>query len=247
MATRNRLATRDSVCAYRALGPAPCTMTRCQRGRSGSVKSRTWRSSVASPAGPMPPCPLKWRFKGVERLKIQRDLFIRVRSHLNHNHIADRSSCVCSSRRRRLAERSDFLPSPRANVKGMYVICSPSETNTGSCMARKSQDVADFPESRELSSPDADGPGDCASLPDPSRAVAPPDGEKYRSKAASRLLHSQLLSPNKRSLDFDRSPSGPEIAVSVCPPRGPGATPTIGNCRGLGTGRGRTLSSIFAI
>lgn len=29
---------------------------RCHRGRSGSLKSSTWRSSVARPAGPMPPC-----------------------------------------------------------------------------------------------------------------------------------------------------------------------------------------------
>jgi hypothetical protein len=41
MATRNRLATRLSVCAYRALGPAPCTSTLMARG-GGAVAVDGW-------------------------------------------------------------------------------------------------------------------------------------------------------------------------------------------------------------
>jgi hypothetical protein len=76
----------------------------------------------------------------------------------------------------------------------------------------------------------AAGPGEegvpsppLAEDPEPSRAVAP---------------------PNSTSRAFDKSPSGPAIAVKVCPQRGPGGTPAMGKLRGLGTGRGLP-SSMF--
>mmetsp|Transcript_2767 Transcript_2767/g.11287 ORF Transcript_2767/g.11287 Transcript_2767/m.11287 type:complete len:453 (-) Transcript_2767:260-1618(-) len=52
--TRNRCATKDMTCAYLCPGPGPLTDTRCHRG--APCRSRTWRSSDASPDGPIPPC-----------------------------------------------------------------------------------------------------------------------------------------------------------------------------------------------
>mmetsp|Transcript_4238 Transcript_4238/g.19227 ORF Transcript_4238/g.19227 Transcript_4238/m.19227 type:complete len:654 (-) Transcript_4238:282-2243(-) len=51
--TRKRCATNDMTCAYLCPGPGPLTDTRCHRGVP--CRSRTWRSSDARPAGPMPP------------------------------------------------------------------------------------------------------------------------------------------------------------------------------------------------
>ena len=51
--TKNRCATNATTCAYLCPGPGPRTTTRCHRG--APCRSRTWRSSDASPAGPMPP------------------------------------------------------------------------------------------------------------------------------------------------------------------------------------------------
>ncbi len=55
-----------------------------------------------------------------------------------------------------------------------------------------------------------------------------------------------LCSPNRMSRALERSPSGPAIAVSVCPHRGPGAVPTMGKLLGLGTGSGRESACILA-
>ena len=44
--------------------------------------------------------------------------------------------------------------------------------------------------------------------------------------------------PKRTSLADAKLPSGPVMAVSVCPQRGPGASPTQGNLRGRGTGAG---------
>lgn len=40
------------------------------------------------------------------------------------------------------------------------------------------------------------------------------------------------------SFAAEKSPSGPEIAVSVCPQRGPGGLPRQGNGLGRGAGAG---------
>eukprot|EP00983_Pelagomonas_calceolata_P017943 562545-Pelagomonas_calceolata.AAC.2 len=82
--------------------------------------------------------------------------------------------------------------------------------------------------------PDAAGPGDEGAPsppplfedPEPSSAVAP---------------------PNSTSRALDRSPSGPAMAVSVWPHRGPGGTPAIGKLRGLGTGSGLVMESSIGI
>ena len=136
--------------------------------------------------------------------------------HLNHNHVADCCGCVCSARRRRLSERSDFLPSPRAYIEGMHIIGSPSEANSSSCMAKTSQDVA-IPPSQLEELPDLMPTGLAMkllflTLPVPLRHLAK-SSEIWVKSCMGLSLHRN--SPNKRSLDFDRSPSGPEIAVSV--------------------------------
>ena len=49
---------RIALCLHQAGGRSRAHL--CQRGLSKSVKSRTCRSSDASPAGPMPPCNAAW-------------------------------------------------------------------------------------------------------------------------------------------------------------------------------------------
>ena len=47
-----------------------------------------------------------------------------------------------------------------------------------------------------------------------------------------------IFSPHRTSFADEKSPSGPEMAVSVCPHRGPGGLPRHGNGLGLGAGSG---------
>ena len=71
-----------------------------------------------------------------------------------------------------------------------------------------------------------------------------PTAKKNSIAPSSLLLLSLLpLVPNSTSLAEARFPSGPVMAVSVCPQRGPGASPTQGKRRGRGTGAGGVEAS----
>ena len=103
----------------------------CHRGLSKSVKSSTWRSSDARPAGPMPPCNIIHHDSGVVRTDTLEQTSIHPqqvdsrssngKTDLHDDHAAHSCRRVGCSRRRRLTLHVGALPLATAHIHDVHI------------------------------------------------------------------------------------------------------------------------------